>query len=431
MNATSTHLTGHSRKRGAWLWISLVVVTLLSALVYVRYHVAFAERNMPPLSTPDQLRQAVLLRDEVAMRTHGWAHWARITSLDSDDRPAWSRWHAACETLGDVPCPKIQFEPARQLAEAVGQDPRLAVSVYYNTAAHKHIRDQFLYKEVTLESLYDNYKSNNKPTSEFDIKPFPPDAIAIKAAWLHIRHGEVSDPIPVYDSQSKSTRDVYLAPGDPNHPVGHPYKDTVIESISKFYTVTLGEHTENLKTALAVSPEYRIKSSDYVILVGMHVATKELQDWVWITYWWNDNATADRHNRAEPVSLMAPWTNYLMDITLDAEIPVERTPQSGYQNICYNPWLEKMTDGSVSNCVACHQKANWTKYQNPDRTGIHPNHLVDRGKRSKSSDFYRHRLRLDYMWSLARHQHPSLKTNSSGSDRNIHGERFHDPRIGR
>jgi hypothetical protein len=79
-----------------------------------------------------------------------------------------------------------------------------------------------------------------------------------------------------------------------------------------------------------------------------------------------------------------------MDVTLDADQPKEAT---GGPNVCYNPWLEAgFSNGIVSNCMGCHQKAMW-----PTGVSFSP---IQRGRLPATDPIFQGRTKTDFLWSL-------------------------------
>lgn len=110
-------------------------------------------------------------------------------------------------------------------------------------------------------------------------------------------------------------------------------------------------------------------------LSGMHLMTKELREWVWITLWWSNTPDEDfGEDRPESIrALGGPWSNYKMCVTVafeeegevDAELR-ERFPSLaasldaanaavGPSSWCSNPFIERGGGNQRSNCIGCHQ----------------------------------------------------------------------------
>ena len=99
------------------------------------------------------------------------------------------------------------------------------------------------------------------------------------------------------------------------------------------------------------------QAGDQLVLLAMHLTTREIPDWIWTTYWWHDRPDAGPFAADRPAAVAGVWRNYLMDVAYSAATPAEA---DGAPNIAFNPYLETFAAGTRSNCMACHQGAVWT-----------------------------------------------------------------------
>jgi hypothetical protein len=113
-------------------------------------------------------------------------------------------------------------------------------------------------------------------------------------------------------------------------------------------------------------------AGDSMVLVAMHVNTKEITNWTWETFWWQagqktpDNYPGDGAGR--PKTLGAPWSNYNMCASYSQ---TTKPDNKGEMNVCFNPYLETsggIPDGIRSNCATCHGTAAF----NQPPTGGYP-----------------------------------------------------------
>ena len=111
----------------------------------------------------------------------------------------------------------------------------------------------------------------------------------------------------------------------------------------------------------AQQPAIAAKPGDFMVLMAMHVNTKEIVDWTWQTFWWQggqetpDQYPGSGHDRT--ANIKAPWTNYNM---CSAYAQTTKPDNQGDMNVCFNPYLETSSgipDGLRSNCVTCHGTA--------------------------------------------------------------------------
>lgn len=106
-------------------------------------------------------------------------------------------------------------------------------------------------------------------------------------------------------------------------------------------------------------------------LAGMHIMSKELKKWFWITLWWSNDKNSD-FGADHPADLSAVFANYKMcAVTSDRE--TQQGDFSEYPSLaaatealaevtdgyswCSNAHLEHGAGNQVTNCIGCHQHA--------------------------------------------------------------------------
>jgi hypothetical protein len=166
----------------------------------------------------------------------------------------------------------------------------------------------------------------------------------------------------------------------------------------------------------------RLKRGDLLLLVAMHVASKQTPEWLWATYWWRpadsethgDFWTCDDAQRTNSIGTPTrPWANYSMDVTQSFRMAKPKPSESNKPGACglpgkigrdeqylaaYNPFVEaSFSNGLKSSCIDCHSRASTSSapvfrfVPEPDSVDSHP----------ALRDFEAH-VRLDYIWSLWR-----------------------------
>jgi hypothetical protein len=358
--------------------------------------------------------------------------------------------------------PSRQLLPQLQLLTRLG-DPHMTpvirfdgvelntalTSVAFNQAAYQHIRDKNLFEPRTK---YDLLAKARSPKEQI-VPLFPSCAIAIKAIWWPIRQVGYSV-VPVWDNLPTRApirdspefpveleccndfhtwrRFVAIDPGGLTNVKSRPYvkyydykiqnfhdgktrcENVSLLPISRLFTIPLSSdevarYRQNkdhdalaafdaLFKKLYPGEHETFVSGDSIALVGLHVATKELEDWVWSTFWWHDMPDAGVYAADRSDQVQGVWRNYLMDVTVDTDDPPE---PDGTPNITFNPWLEAgMSNGLVSNCMACHQMSAFP-VTNEQVLGT-----VIRGRKPIDAPYFlgtydhQRKIRLDYIWSL-------------------------------
>lgn len=239
------------------------------------------------------------------------------------------------------------------------------------------------------------------PTLEFSSPPpsatnfsqcykteFPIDAAVIKASWSRDAFG---NKLPVHDTTAAAL------------------KDRMDGSLDNG-----GWGEGERQVTPAANQVYTMKTSDGSTywLNGIHLITKELRDWLWITIWYSDSPDTDfgQDRPAEIKALGAPWTNYKMAVSMayDERDPDPKGgftgslgdalkavyPGVGGPSWASNPYIEKGEKNAQTNCIGCHQHAGFE--------GMGPEViLADEAKFPKAG---RTKLRksfpTDYTWSF-------------------------------
>lgn len=184
--------------------------------------------------------------------------------------------------------------------------------------------------------------------------PFPVDSAVIKADY---RRADLEMKLPSY-STSASALATRLG-GDASWQVADGEADPGPEAI---YTLTL-----------PTGPKYR--------LAALHIMTKELDHWLWITLWWSDTPNDDfGADRPESIAKLGDaWANYKMCVVtafdeadplpgggFDASHPTlasalasvysgQLSSGTGAPTWCSNPYIEEGHGNASTNCIGCHQ----------------------------------------------------------------------------
>jgi len=211
---------------------------------------------------------------------------------------------------------------------------------------------------------------------------FPADAAIIKTSWY--RNDVFNDSIPVYRTDAKSVEARLKGSKDEG---GWGSGDgTAKPDARDIYSVKLSDGNAFRMPAL-------------------HLVTKELRHWVWISIWWSDEPDSDfgADRPAEITALGGPWKNYKMCVATDFE-EGDKDPTGGFKGSlgealaagteggvtrCSNPYIEKGAKNAQTNCIGCHQHAgsldatsesvlaDETKFPKAGRTKVRKNFITD------------------------------------------------------
>ena len=387
------------------------------------------------------LKEFVQKKDINKIRQHAWAVFAGITqpAVKGDPcTPVWDTWFSRITPdTGGKPLP-IRLEISLESVDAfLANQPRPAkgrpvnemlknestfVDVVvgalrgsgeqklYNPTAHGFISDNRLYDPSAIGKQLQAVSGH--AVADRSIQSFPRESIVLKAEWKTVAPGATTD-LRYWDIDEEQlgcssgcykTVSVRLAGEDEKCNLPLSGKDDAVSSC--FYTVRDDNQPGN-----------------YLILVGLHVITKEMPDWTWSTFWWSPKASrksefsADRFD--EPL-ITGVWRNYVMDTTLSMTAPAERKAKRGKipeesdacgqswrrrskAKIIFNPYIEAppeaegpMINGPLSNCMNCHKRSTFPGFPNNDMRGT-----PWRGDLASTAGCFREQIRLDYIWSLS------------------------------
>jgi hypothetical protein len=266
-------------------------------------------------------------------------------------------------------------------AESISYSPALFMHLFQNYAS---ILDCVNPSKVgDSASLLDVVQAQDPPIDEatnFTLcygAEFPIDGAVTKAFWS----SPLADPqLPVYDTSAAALAK-RLNDGDGGWGTGDALADPGPDAI----------HTA------------RLASGTSLRLSGLHIVTKELRHWLWITLWWSTDPDSDfGADRPDFIrDLGGPWSHYKMCVVTDFddddpdprggnptqaafeaalsgaglapgdELPpelaemlervslgdaLEATYRDG-SSWCANPYLEEGPMNARSNCIGCHQHA--------------------------------------------------------------------------
>lgn len=384
-----------------------------------------------------QLEQLRRSGDLARQRAHLWRIFATLTTdAARGGASAFESWYGEDRCFADVESdapPRGLLEFSRADADADGvfaehgaQSADTAPLVYtlYNAAAYRHIRRHRLFEQATLRRLRETPSTLRDAQGRIMIPPFPRDAMVVKTAWWPAR-GDGLTPLPVWDAQANPAiragnnflgwRRVVAIDARGSRPraskerlaFGGKSRDvSAFVALDSFHQIvvddTLALRLQSDAALRKLAPLVlgrSLRAGDRLLLLGVHVATRQIDDWIWGTLWWHDAAQSGAYAAGRPADLAPPWRNYLLDVAFDASLPA--APDGG-PHVTYNPWFEaRFPDagrggGTTSNCMTCHRRASYPAA---------PFLPVTRGEPDLAHDaaFAADRVSTNLLWSLAMH----------------------------
>jgi cytochrome c553 len=168
-------------------------------------------------------------------------------------------------------------------------------------------------------------------------------------------------------------------------------------------------------------------------LTGLHIMTKELRHWQWVSLWWSDEPDSDfGADRPESFEdLPGVWSNYKMCVVVDYtegdpdapgrydDLPSLQAAleavgtQAGAPTWCSNPYIEHEAGNARTNCIGCHQHAGTPVQESFDGEAepfdlseviANASPALDRTNRYPANGRIRRRTHFpsDYSWAFSR-----------------------------
>ncbi len=242
----------------------------------------------------------------------------------------------------------------------------------------------------------DAIKGDAEPPSSTNFAPcyskeFPADAALVKMSWYRANFGDEHLPLPTYKTDAATLKAKMAGTGDAaawGKGIGTADPDE-----SKIYTVSMADGTR-----------FRMPA--------MHIVTKELREWLWITLFWSENPDEDYgQDRPEEIKKLAgPWGHYKMNVTVAFE-EKDPDPRGGFTGSlgdsiaatytgvgkpswASNPYLEKGSPNAQSNCIGCHQHAGTN--ENSESILAAPDKFPQAARTKLRKNFP-----VDYLWAVS------------------------------
>jgi len=381
-----------------------------------------------------------------AQRAHVWNVFAGMTQATPDGKYAiFETWYSEDEAFDTGATPQAvgprhvvkRFSIPRQFSGAPGQPALEAAGdvllseVMLNFANYNFIRTKNLYSIQEQQNLLQTGQPDPEIANDKTVPAFPAESISLKTVWWPVAKDKPT-PMPIWDPETNPsnprgnryqtwTRAVVIDPTRTNIPPDEtmtvnfhgPKPNSHVVGLDQFHYVLVDAQTaanananDRLKGFIGDVLGRPLQAGDYAVFAGTHLTTKEIDDWVWATFWWHDRPDTGPFAAGRPDTVKGAWRNYLMNASYDLNLPLE---PDGKPHIAFNPWLEAGFaslpggdgNGSVSNCMNCHHRASIPVLPSPTFLPIY------RGNPKPSDPAYAAGvLRTDYLWSIPFHSQP-------------------------
>jgi hypothetical protein len=364
-----------------------------------------------------------------AMREHGWALlqaviapppgcpadplWRTWPSLDqvfrlpnspARIRPGTLELHIPSKILADIPAPPPPAFPSLS-------------AVYFNRPAASHIHRLLFFDPSLLR--------NALLVGRRDLPEFPSGSVTIKTFWRRVPSRKGSRlRLSIWTAQDEANANGQKYPPEnwtscvniavvlpPGGGTTAPCIEGGGRSVSgpfyphtDFYHVPVTETDRaQLASLLPADEQADLVEGDFLVLIGLHVAAKEMPDWVWTTFWWkpaNRQVLSDISFRPADLARRGPWMNYAMNISLSMNYPDD---MNGLRPAVFNPYVEgaNIENGTSSNCMTCHSGASYPEV--PKIPGLNTTFTDRSGPPSNAFELH---IRTDYVWSFRSHAPP-------------------------
>jgi mono/diheme cytochrome c family protein len=287
-------------------------------------------------------------------------------ALDRSQRWPLERYLRYVQELGLCPDHLSADECAALVQERLTGAVSGTARILYSPSAVTHTLESYGAILGCLDDL-DHLSTDATPADDanftlcFDAE-FPVDSVLIKTQWARADFGRE---IPVYDTDASALA-AHLAG------TAHWGED--------------GDRRANPSPGDILT--LRLRNGDTYRLVGMHIMTKELRHWQWISLWWSDQPGTDfGADRPALDGVAEVWRNYKMCVvdgyteedpdpaarfgeapSLEAALQAIDTGQGG-PTWCSNPYLEHGRGNARTNCIGCHQHGGATVMGDRDGDG--------------------------------------------------------------
>ena len=405
------------------------------------------------------------------MRAHAWRLWGGLTApsdsvVDGQRLPVFETWYSIAEVYNPRGRAGVDRRtlrhPVRTATQATiaessrgGAPAGLMSFVKLNRASAGFIWDNGYHLTPTLRALNERYDRDGTATVERSIKPFPPDAVALKLVFWLVKNaaspqserGLTALPMwnPAYPPPAGGLPPMHTTwtEGVAVDPARR-YREGAIEVVtvngkatpapvvplSRFYAHRLASAEDvadarvymkemssaaNEQERFVTNPGQVPEIGDFIVLLAMHVTTKEIDDWTFQTFWWSTAPNLAPFGADRPASIRAPFDNY---VSCTAYSTVSPRGTGGALPTCFNPYLETdlgatkpyVMDGQTfaanpmagtrSNCMNCHRRAAFPAF-GAKAASADFGHVYNDGYRAPSDPYFARILKTDFMWSIA------------------------------
>lgn len=290
------------------------------------------------------------------------------TALDRSTRWPLERYLSYVRALGLCPESMSDDDCARLVQQQFGGGVSGNPRILYSPAVVDHVLRNYrsvlaCIDELNTLGLAAGPRSETNFSTCFDAE-FPVNGALIKAQWERADFGRT---VPTFDTGADALGPLLASTahwGDDGDRRTNPTPSDILT--------------------------IRLRNGDTYRMVGLHIMTKEIRHWQWITLWWSDDADTDfGADRPQMIrdGLDPVFQNYKMCVVdsfeegdPDAPGRFQDAPSlaaalravdagAGGPTWCSNPYLEHGRNNARTNCIGCHQHGGSTVLADANNDG--------------------------------------------------------------
>jgi mono/diheme cytochrome c family protein len=297
--------------------------------------------------------ERVPIADESIAEALAWnAH-----AVERSDRWPLERYLRHIGKLAECPDGLSEVECEELRKQNLGGATSGTSRMLYSPGTITHLLSNYASIERCLDRL-DRLAMGEEPDDEDNFtacfaSEFPVDSVLVKAHWVR---ADFDRDLAAFDTDAAALQKRLAGTAD----WGDQGDRKVDPDADEIYTI-------------------RLRDGSLYRLAGLHIMTKELRHWQWVTLWWSDTPQSDfgADRPATFEKLAGVWSRYKMcavswfdeqDPQLSqrfAELPslhdaLLATSSPQQPSWCSNPYLEHGRNNAATNCIGCHQHGGAT-----------------------------------------------------------------------
>jgi hypothetical protein len=390
--------------------------------------------------------------DMVRLRMRAWALFEEIRAVGL---PPYDGWFIERDAFGNITCSRTPTRgPLEAAAQRVESEPPLLKALVAAPEPDDLYEATYFNTRACLDIQASDFPLNDLRTTDRllalqrgAIDEFSIGAQAIKTFWRPLPTDNSSVEVGIWQWPTAHTIDRMGAPNknewqletirEPTEAVASP-RGNWIRSVcvqlnppagsaclkaEDYFPIARVDTSAGFPQAREVQP--RLPDGQPLILLAVHVASKESPDWLWATYWWKGVGRTSGHSwtcdNAQRAGIPGPWGNFSTNVSKSFKLarPDVDAAEIAHCGVpgrigsdthkeeflaTYNPFVEGMMDnGRKSSCIACHARANTRGDVGVARFLIPP---VGEVEWPAVTHFEGH-IRTDYLWTVRNHLGPS------------------------